>query len=92
MGEVRLPTEGNEPTKEQRVRQAVQLFTDTIENMDVRSVTSDVAVVTVTSRMSTYVTPDGAMHENERHIRTFVVVKRNGQWLITQDQNTLMGG
>ncbi len=32
---------------------------DTIEDMDVRFATPDVAVVTVTSRMSTYTTPDG---------------------------------
>lgn len=63
---------------------------DTIEEMDVRFATSNVAVVTVTSRMSTYITPDGAKHENERHIRTFVVVKRNGRWLVMQDQNTFI--
>ncbi len=63
---------------------------DTMEDMDVRFATPDVAVVTVTSRMSTYTTPDGVKRENERHIRTFVVVKRTGRWLIMQDQNTLI--
>lgn len=63
---------------------------DTMEDMDVRFATPDVAVVTVTSRMSTYTTPDGVKRENERHIRTFVVVKRSGRWLIMQDQNTLI--
>ncbi|HZE72125.1 MAG TPA: SgcJ/EcaC family oxidoreductase [Pyrinomonadaceae bacterium] len=62
--------------------------TDTIEDMDVRFASPDVAVVTVNSQMSTFVTPDKVRHENERHIRTFVVVKRNGRWLIMQDQNT----
>ncbi len=62
--------------------------TDTIEDMDVRFATPDVAVVTVNSLMSTFVTPDKVRHENERHIRTFVVVNRNGRWLIMQDQNT----
>lgn len=61
---------------------------DTVEEMDVRFAAPDVAVVTVTSRMSTYTTPDGVRHENERHIRTFVVVRRGGRWLIMQDQNT----
>ena len=65
---------------------------DTIEEMSVRFATRAVAVVTVTSVMSTYVTPDGAKHENERHIRTFVVVKRGGRWLVMQDQNTTIGG
>ena len=63
---------------------------DTIESMDVRFATPDVAVVTVTSRMSTFTTPDGIKRENERPIRTFVVVKRSGRWLIMQDQNTLI--
>jgi uncharacterized protein (TIGR02246 family) len=61
---------------------------DTIENMAVTFASPDVAVVTVTSRMSTYTTPDGVPHENERHIRTFIVVKRVSRWLIMQDQNT----
>lgn len=65
---------------------------DTIEDMDVRFASNDVAVVTVVSRMSTFTTPDGVRHENERHIRTFVVVKRNSRWLIMQDQNTTIRG
>ena len=64
---------------------------DTIEDMDIRFAAPNVAVVTVTSRMSTFTTPDGVKHENERHIRTFVVVKRNGRWLIMEDQNTIIG-
>ena len=64
--------------------------TDKMEEMDVRFATPDVAVVTVTSQMSTYIMPDKVRHENERHIRTFVVLKRSGKWLIMQDQNTLI--
>ncbi len=63
---------------------------DTVEEMSVRFATSDVAVATVTSRMSTYSTPDGVKRENERHLRTFVVVKRSGKWLVMQDQNTVI--
>jgi uncharacterized protein (TIGR02246 family) len=66
--------------------------TDTVEDMSVRFATPDVAVVTVTSVMSTFVTPDAVKHEKERHIRTFVVVKRGGRWLVMQDQNTAIGG
>lgn len=62
--------------------------TDTVEDMSVRFATRDVAVVNVISRMSTHTTPDGIKRENERHFRTFVVVKRGGRWLIVQDQNT----
>jgi uncharacterized protein (TIGR02246 family) len=61
---------------------------DTIEEMAVRLASADVAVVTVTSRMSTFTMPGGLRHENEQHIRTFVVVRRNHYWLIMQDQNT----
>jgi uncharacterized protein (TIGR02246 family) len=64
---------------------------ESIEDMSVRFATPDVAVVTVTSGISTYTTPDGVKHENERHIRTFVVLKRSGRWLIMQDQNTIIG-
>lgn len=64
---------------------------DRIEEMDVRFATPDVAIVTVTSHMSKFTTPDGIKHENERHVRTFIVVKRTGRWLIMQDQNTLVG-
>ena len=63
---------------------------DNIEDTSLRFATGDVAVVTATSRMSTFITPDGVRHENERHIRTFVVVKHSCRWLIMQDQNTLI--
>ena len=43
---------------------------DTVEDMDVRFATPEVAVVTVASRMSTFTTPDGVKRENERHIRS----------------------
>ncbi len=64
---------------------------DTIREIDVRFADSGAAVVTVTSQMSNYTTPDKITHENERHIRTFIVVKRKGHWLIMQDQNTIIG-
>ena len=64
--------------------------TDRVEEIDIRFATHAVAVVTVISQMSTYITPDKVRHENERHIRTFVVLKRSGKWLIMQDQNTLI--
>jgi uncharacterized protein (TIGR02246 family) len=62
--------------------------TDTVDAMDVRFASREVAIVTVTSVMSPFETPDGIRHENERHIRTFVVVRRGGRWLVMQDQNT----
>jgi uncharacterized protein (TIGR02246 family) len=62
----------------------------TVEDFSVRFASRDVAVVTVINRSSTFTTPDGVKHENERSIRTFVVVKRSGRWLIMQDQNTFI--
>jgi uncharacterized protein (TIGR02246 family) len=64
---------------------------DTPEEISVRFATQDVAVATVPSRTSTFTTPDGVKHENEQQIRTFVLVKRGGKWLIMQDQNTFRG-
>jgi uncharacterized protein (TIGR02246 family) len=61
---------------------------DNIESLDVRMAGPDAAVATVNSRMSTFTSPDGVKHVRERHIRTFVLVKRGARWLIMQDQNT----
>ena len=59
-------------------------------SMSIRFATPDVAIGTVISRVSTYVLPDGTKHENERKIRTFVLVRRDQRWLIMQDQNTVV--
>jgi uncharacterized protein (TIGR02246 family) len=65
--------------------------TDTIEKLDVRFASPDVAVGTVVSVMSPFTSRDGVKHGMERHIRTFVVVKRGEGWRIMQDQNTTIG-
>jgi len=62
--------------------------TDTIENIDIRFAAEDVAVGTVSSTLSPFTSPDGVKHGAEQYIRTFVVVKRGGRWLIMQDHNT----
>ncbi|MEO7540182.1 MAG: SgcJ/EcaC family oxidoreductase [Pyrinomonadaceae bacterium] len=64
--------------------------TDTPETFNVKFASRDVALVIVSSRLSTFTTPDGVKHENQRNIRTFIVVKRNGRWLIMHDHNTFM--
>jgi len=63
---------------------------DTVESMSVRLTAPSSAAVTVISQMGTYITPDGVHHENERHVRTFIVINRGGRWLVMQDQNTLI--
>ncbi len=64
---------------------------ETIEDMSVRFAAPDAAIVTVVSYIDTSLPTDGVKRENERQIKTFVVVKRNGKWLIMHDQNTLIG-
>jgi uncharacterized protein (TIGR02246 family) len=78
------------------VREVHQTFlkgaTETIENMDIRFATPDVAVGTVVSLVGAFATPDGVKHEPGRSVRTFVVVRRDGRWQIMQDQNTFIQG
>lgn len=62
--------------------------TDTVKAIDLRFATNDVAVATVTSRMSPFTAPGGVQHGAEDHVRTFVVVNRAGRWRIMQDHNT----
>jgi hypothetical protein len=59
-----------------------------IESMDVRFVTVDVAIATVTHVSSPFTSPDGTSHHLQRGIRTFVVANRAGRWEIVQDHNT----
>lgn len=63
-----------------------------MESMNIRFITPGVAIADVIHLMDTYTTPDGVKHENERHIKTYVVVKQNGKWLLTHDHNTVIQG
>jgi uncharacterized protein (TIGR02246 family) len=60
----------------------------TTDSMKVRFVNPEVALVTAFHTVDTYTTPDGVKHENERQIKSYVVVKQNGKWLLTLDHNT----
>jgi uncharacterized protein (TIGR02246 family) len=60
----------------------------TIESMTIRFITPDVAIVAVIHKISTYELPSGVKHENERELKTYVIVKQKGKWLLTHDQNT----
>jgi uncharacterized protein (TIGR02246 family) len=66
---------------------------DTPEAFTTTMASADVAIVIVPSRTTTFTTPDGVKHENERLVRTFVVVRhaheKGGKWLIMHDQNTI---
>jgi uncharacterized protein (TIGR02246 family) len=63
-----------------------------IESIDIRFLTTDVAIADVIHQVDNYTTPDGVKHENERHIKTYVVVKKSGKWLLAQDHNTVIQG
>ena len=83
--------QGREATL-RRVRDVHQTFlkgaTETVESLDVRFAADSVAVGTVISVSSPFVSSDGTKHDVQRGIRTFVIVKRGGRWLIMQDHNT----
>ncbi len=80
----------------QTVRAVHQTFlrgvTMRLEMMDIRFLTPDVAIADAIHQVDTYTTPDGVKHENERHIKTYVVVKKKGKWLLAQDHNTVIKG
>lgn len=63
-----------------------------VESMDIRFLTPDVAIADVIHKVDNYTTPDGVKHENERHIKTYVIVKKKGKWLLAQDNNTIIQG
>ena len=63
-----------------------------IESMDIRFITPEVAIADVIHKIDNFTTPDGVKHENERHIKTYVIVKKKGKWLLAQDHNTIIQG
>ena len=76
------------------VREVHQSFlkgvTMTLEDFSLRFITPDVAIVDAIDKTSDFTTPDGTKHQNERHIKTYVLVKKNGKWLLTHDHNTII--
>ena len=66
--------------------------TMTMQSIDIRFITANVAIAVAIHKIDTYVTPDGIKHENEKHIKTYVTIKKNGKWLLELDQNTIVMG
>jgi uncharacterized protein (TIGR02246 family) len=63
----------------------------TIDTMTIRFVTADVAIINAVHTSDTYITPeDGIKHEKEKQMKTYVVVRQKGKWLLTLDQNTII--
>ncbi len=83
--------QGREATLK-RLREVHQTFLkgakESIESMDIRFATNDVAVATVIHGSNPFDSPDGTKHVAQRGIRTFVIVKRGERWLIIQDHDT----
>jgi uncharacterized protein (TIGR02246 family) len=60
------------------------------ESMETRFLTADVAIADVIHKIDTYTTPDGVTHQNERQIKTYVLVRKKGRWLLAHDHNTII--
>jgi uncharacterized protein (TIGR02246 family) len=60
----------------------------TTDSMNVRFIKPEVAIVTAYHTLSPYTTPDSITHTNERNIKSYVLVKQDGKWLMTLDHNT----
>ena len=58
--------------------------------LSMRFITQDAVIADVVHNVSNYTTPDGTKHENERHVKTYVVVRKKGKWLLTHDHNTIV--
>jgi uncharacterized protein (TIGR02246 family) len=63
-----------------------------IESISIRFITPSVAIADVIHKMTAYTTPDGERHENERQIKTYVIARQKGNWLLVQDHNTVVQG
>ncbi len=59
------------------------------EQLTVRSIAKDVIVSTMINPADAYVTSTGVKQPPTRNVLTLVWVKRGGQWLIAQAQNTI---
>ena len=60
-----------------------------LESMEIRFPVPNVAIAIVVHQMDNYTTPDGVQHKNEKHMKSYIIVKQNGKWLLTLDQNTI---
>jgi len=48
----------------------------------------DVAIADVIHKISNYELSNGVKHENKRQLKTCVMVRQNGKWLLNHDLNT----
>ena len=78
----------------QEVRSVHQAFLKGVsmqtESIRIRFITPQVAIGEVIHQMSPYELPKGVRHDKERQLKTYVVVKQEGKWLLSHDQNTII--
>lgn len=63
-----------------------------IESISIRFITPEVALADVIHELSPYDLPEGVKHEREQQLKTYVMVKQKGKWLLTHDHNTIIKG
>ena len=61
-----------------------------VESMDIRFPAPNVAIAIVIHKVDNFKTPDGVQHNNERHMKSYIIVKQKGKWLLTLDHNTIL--
>ncbi|MEO7446053.1 MAG: SgcJ/EcaC family oxidoreductase [Ferruginibacter sp.] len=63
-----------------------------IESIEIRFLSTTVAIANVVHKSSEYELPQGVKHQNERQMKTYIIVKRQNKWLLRLDQNTIIAG
>ena len=61
-----------------------------LESITIRFLSPSVAIANVVHKSSDYEFPAGVKHQNERHMKTYVIVKKQSKWLLAPDQNTII--
>ena len=62
----------------------------TVESITIKFLSPTVAIANVVHKCSDYEFPQGVKHQNERHMKTYIIVKEQSKWLLTLDQNTII--
>src|SRR5258708_31565913 len=62
----------------------------TVESITVRFLSPTFAIPNVVHKFIAYEFPAGVKHQNERHMKTYIIVKKHSKWLLTLDQNTII--
>jgi uncharacterized protein (TIGR02246 family) len=61
-----------------------------IDNMTIRMLSPDAATVTVIHKIDSYTDSRGIKNTNQKQVKTYVVIKQQGKWLLSLDQSTII--